>query len=110
LRAEVMVHQRRVDARILGDGSDRSLVDPIARKQVTRGLQDAITCVRRSGWTSGTLAFDVGGQCGYGVLRRSVAAARHSATTAKPTTTAMSRTAMNVGSEYAPTCCSASRA
>src|SRR5258705_7033575 len=104
------MHQRGVNAGVGCDGTDRGLIDPVAGKQVTRTLENAFAGVGRPGRAPGAFALCVGRQCGYGVLRRSVAAARHSASTAKPITTAMSRTAMAVGSEYAPTCCSASRA
>src|SRR6476646_4664286 len=105
-----MVHQRGVDAGVGGDGADRRLVDSVTGEQLSGTAEDAIACVGRPGRSPGTLALSVGGQSGYGVLRRSVAAARHMATTAKPITTMMSRSAIAVRSGYAPTCRNASRA
>ena len=110
LGAEVVVHQRGVDA---GGGGDRrgsrscrsrcARTVPARWPGSVRGCRSARAvardaCARRR-WST----------C-HGVRRRRVAAARHSATTANPTTTAMSRAAVAVRSGCAPTCCSASSA
>ena len=93
LGAEVVVHQRGVDPGVGGDRANRGLVDPVAREQFSRAGQNAFAGVGGPGGRPGACV-GCWSSTAHGVRRRRVAAARPSATTANPTTTAMSRTAV----------------
>ncbi len=110
LGAEIVVHQRGVDACIGGDRADRCLVDPVAGEQLPSAGENALAGVRRPGWPPGTFALGVGR---HSFTVSFVVASQRPGPWRRPrsrSTTTMSRNAIAVRSGYAPTCCSASRA
>ena len=106
LAAEVVVHERRVDAGVGRDAADRRAVEPALGERRPGGGQDGVPGVGVAGPPARPAVRD-GAQL---VLRRSVAAARASASRAAPATTAMSIHIVAVAVAERPTSCRASTA